>query len=286
MPCYHPIPAAQDGPGARVVLYPKDSVRDPSVVNLWLPCGSCVGCRSARATAWARRCVHEASCFDRNVFVTLTYSDEFLPFDGSLEPGEFTKFVKRLRKRIPALRYFACGEYGSLRCRPHYHALLFNCGFDDTRRVGDDLFESALLADVWSYGDHKLGEVTGASANYIAKYSVKSLGVDYGTVVPPFLRMSLKPAIGYSWLARFGGDLKHGYLVADGRKGSIPRSYMQRLVKDDPDVDASFKALSFERRLDSVRRYGSLGDRSEPARLEASEVIHERRLELGESHTF
>lgn len=287
MPCYHPIPAAQDTPGSKVTLYPKDrGTGDNSVVNLKLSCGQCVGCRSARATAWARRCVHEASCHARNSFVTLTYSDEFVPFDGSLEPDVFTRFIKRLRKRVPALRYFACGEYGSLRCRPHYHALLFNCGFDDTRRVGDVLYESDLLSSVWGYGDCRIGEVTGASANYIAKYSLKSLGTDFGGAVPPFLRMSLKPAIGYSWLARFSSDLKNGYLVADGRKCPIPRSYMQRLVKDDADVSAEFARLSSDRRALLVKSNGTVGDHNDRARLDASEVIHERRLALAESHSF
>lgn len=278
MPCYHPIPASQDQSGARVVLYPKGHVGDPSMVNLKLPCGNCLGCRSTRANEWARRCVHEARCFERNSFVTLTYNDDWLPVNGWLEPVAFTKFMKRLRKRVPGVRYFACGEYGSTTGRPHYHALLFNCGFDDTSRVGKDLFESDMMSDLWKFGEHRLGAVTGASANYIAKYSLKKLGVDYGEAPPPFLRMSLKPAIGHSWLARFSGDLKHGYMVVDGRKCRIPRSYMKRLSVVDGAYEESVDFRSYEH----VVSVG--GDGSDPARLRDGEVIHARRLELSDSH--
>lgn len=264
-----------------------------------LPCGTCIGCRAARATEWARRCVHEARSWDHNCFLTLTYSDDHVPVSGYLDPEALTKFIKRLRKnahspgscinrdrRYPP-RYFACGEYGELSGRPHYHALLFNCGFSDTSRVGADLWESEVLKELWPFGKHALGTATGASANYIAQYSMKKQGFGKddcdanGVWRPaPFLRMSLKPAIGLTWLSEYSGDLSQGYMVSEGRPCRIPRTYMRTLKESEPALAESidFRAYS--------HRTATPTDANEPARLEAAEVIHERLKSLNEARSL
>ena len=83
-----------------------------------VPCGLCIECRKKHARNWAVRCVHEAQMYEDNCFVTLTYSDEFLPVGGSLDRRAFPLFMKRLRKEVGALRYFHAGEYGEVNGRP------------------------------------------------------------------------------------------------------------------------------------------------------------------------
>lgn len=61
-------------------------------------CGQCIGCRLELSRMWAVRCVHEASLYDENCFITLTYRPEDLPLDGSLNKVHFQKFMKRLRR--------------------------------------------------------------------------------------------------------------------------------------------------------------------------------------------
>ena len=252
---------------------------------------------------WARRCCHEASAWDHNAFITLTYSDDHVPKNGFLEPAAFTRFVKRLRKAASqpssgidrnggsGIRYFGCGEYGELQGRPHYHALLFNCGFADQKRVGKDLFESEVLGALWPFGKHAIGKVTAASAAYIAQYSLKKLGTDYGEAPPPFLRMSLKPGIGSTWLDQFAGDLKEGYLVADGKRGAIPRAYVERLKRRDALLAEGIEYKKY------LHRWNLASDPDEPretmsrldyrrARLAAAETIHERRKELTECRSL
>ena len=91
-----------------------------------------------RSKTWAVRCRHESLFWDHNVFVTLTYDDDHLPWHGSLVPEHLQLFVKRLRKALSGvqvapgsvhrpIRFFGCGEYGSTSKRAHYHLLLFNC---------------------------------------------------------------------------------------------------------------------------------------------------------------
>lgn len=249
---------------------------------LALPCGRCVGCLSARAAEWARRCSHEARMYDSSVFVTLTYDDEHVPSDGGLVPEHFQRFIKRLRKAAgyldalatsgTGIRFFGCGEYGERSGRPHYHALLFNLGFADRYRVGKDLFASETLADLWRFGDHKIGEVTGASAAYVAKYNVKSFGKNYvtsdGELLPrPFLRMSRRPGIGARWLDRYAEDLRNGFLVSDGHEGRVPRAYLRRLEKERPLLAEQVRFKAYQHALAAGAEAAS------PERLAAGEQI-------------
>jgi len=249
MACYHPIPAYQDAQGAPVKLWPP-----VGTATLELPCGTCLGCRTDLATQWAHRAQLEASEWTHNCFLTLTYDDDHLPEEGHLRPEDLQRFIKRLRRAVDrnnpqirtelpqGIRYLASGEYGETSQRPHFHLLLFNCGFADQKRVGKDLYESETLKQIWRKGTHRLGQLTGASANYVAQYSLKKLaspgGVrcdQHGEIYrPPFIRMSLKPAIGTRWTEKYKTDLQHGYLINDARKKKIPRGIKKQLAKIDP----------------------------------------------------
>lgn len=248
MACYHPIPAFQDRPGSPVKLWPP-----VGTATLTLPCGTCLGCRQDLATDWAHRAQLEASHWQYNSFLTLTYDDANLPEYGHLRPQDLTRFIKRLRRGIDrgdpgigtqlpeGVRYLASGEYGETSQRPHFHLLLFNCRFTDQKRVGTSLYESETLHKYWKLGGHRLGELTGASANYVAQYSLKKL-VTQGerhdengeAYRPPFIRMSLKPPIGQKWTETNKLDLQHGYLVHNARKNRIPRGLKKQLAKLDP----------------------------------------------------
>ena len=65
-----------------------------------LPCGHCTGCRIQRAREWASRLIHEMSYHEKNTFITLTYDNEHLPKDESIDKDELQRFFKRLRKTI------------------------------------------------------------------------------------------------------------------------------------------------------------------------------------------
>lgn len=278
MPCFHPIPARQDGLGGVVKLWPPIGT-----ATLSLPCGSCVGCRTSRALDWARRCVHEASLYRHNSFLTLTYDDAHLPSGGHLVRRDLQLFIKRLRSaalrvgspvltdKSQGIRFFGSGEYGEINGRPHYHVLLFNCGFADAVVCGKHLFTSVFLSSLWPLGLAKFGSVTARSANYVAQYSLKKQGgacdVD-GVVRPaPFLGMSLKPAIGAGWLSRYAGDLKFGYLVVDGKPCRVPRTYLRKLESED---EAFYESVEVKR---AEYVAGVRGDGNDAARLAAGEVI-------------
>jgi len=135
----------------------------------------------------------EARDHEFNSFATLTYDNEHLPVDGSLNPKHTQLWLKRLRSLLGPtrpLRYYLVGEYGDDTFRPHYHAALF----------GLSCVENELLAQSWSMGNTLLGTLTDQSAQYIAGYVTKKMtnenDVRLGGRYPEFARMSLRPGIG------------------------------------------------------------------------------------------
>lgn len=221
-----------------------------------IPCGKCEGCLLRRAQEYALRCEQEASLWASNVFVTLTYRECPL-FAGvpSLRRRDFVLFMKRLRKRrAGVVRYVVAGEYGKLG-RPHYHALLFNCGFPDKvllrKRATGDLYRSPELESLWDLGYSSLGEVTYESAAYVARYTLKKVaevGRPAVVEVPGrermFMSMSLKPGIGAGWLKKFRGDVFPWDEVV-GRGGRVfrpPRYYDSLYEREDPEGFAKVKA--------------------------------------------
>jgi hypothetical protein len=291
MACYHPIPAYHKTRGGPVTLGPPLGSE-----NLALPCGKCVGCRTDRATMWARRCTHEAKLWDSNIFVTLTYDDEHLPEESHLAPKDLQLFFKRLRKNTHGssslnnspkrttkrgkirkqqpdypIRYFACGEYGETNGRPHYHAAIFNLRLNDKKQAGTELYESELLTTWWKKGQAKFSEFTPATAAYIAQYQLKKQRGDNidqnGHYRPePFLRTS--QGIGRDWLDKYAKDLQHGYIIDNAKKGPIPRYYKQRIKTRRPDVAAVMEAMTEKHLAETAT------DKNRPERLQAQEIIH------------
>lgn len=235
MPCYRPLTAYRNPSGGPLVFSSRSGYGDRSVK---IGCGQCMGCRLEKSRVWAVRCVHEASLYEDNAFITLTYSDECLPVSGSLDKSHFSGFLKRLRDRVgyERIRFYACGEYGERTLRPHYHAILFNYDFPDkalftTGSRGHRLYTSELLDSVWGFGHCQIGAVTFDSAAYVARYITKKITGDlaadhYAGRAPEFSLMSRRPGIGRGWLDRFTSDVyPRDHVVVNGVKCRPPRYY-------------------------------------------------------------
>lgn len=202
--------------------------------------------------------MHEASLHPANSFLTLTYSDENYPTDGSLNKSHFQLFMKRLRRRssVP-LRFFHCGEYGETTGRAHYHACIFGEDFSSTReflkfnKQGDKLYRSDFLDDCWGLGYANLGDLTFESAAYVARYTLKKTlvcsGVDslaerktaYAKYLngrqPEYVTMSRRPGIGAAWFGRFNPEVyPSDSVVMRGKEMLPPPFYDKLLEKMDP----------------------------------------------------
>lgn len=170
------------------------------------PCGLCMACRINKRRMWTHRMILESYMHSDNSFLTLTYDDEHLPPDGSVNPQTLQLFLKRLRQAISPvkIRFYAVGEYGDKSMRPHYHIALFGYSFPDRvlhgMSKGRPLFRSSLLEKCWTYGFASIGELTAESAQYVGGYVVKKMTKFDDKRLegrhPEFSRMSLKPGIG------------------------------------------------------------------------------------------
>lgn len=183
MSCYHPLTAVdcwRNDEGNRVIkIFPQDA--EPSIAIsgeykdvFQVPCGHCLGCRTDQSKEWANRLLMESMYHENAYFITLTYCDEYLRYNGEgvdLDSGElislptlwkpdFQKFMKRLRRCAgEEIRFYAAGEYGEKGNppRPHYHAIIFGtndnfwklvpCGRSET---GQQYYSSEVLERLWS----------------------------------------------------------------------------------------------------------------------------------------
>lgn len=282
MTCYYPIQGYRarslNSSGKRSIVFNlKDGYQD---MPLTVPCGRCVGCRLEKSRQWAIRCLHESQMFSNNCFITLTYSPEFLPTDGSLKLDHFQKFMKRLRKNYLGIesmiidgveefpiRFFHCGEYGEKFGRPHYHALLFNFDFDDrvlhqTLPSGFKIYTSEKLAKLWPFGYSSIGDVSFESAAYVARYIMKKVTgdnadehysrIDCDTgelfkIAPEYTTMSRRPGIGKAWFDTYGlkDCYNKGFITVRGKKMFPPKYYDAQFEVVDP---VGFEKLKFSRK--------------------------------------
>lgn len=270
--------------------------------RLTLPCGQCIGCRLERSRRWAIRLMHEAQMHEANSFITLTYSDEHLPSDGSLQVKDFQDFMKRLRRGSSGpLRFFHCGEYGEENGRPHYHMCLFGEDFSADRvfakpnKRGEPLYHSRRLSEVWGNGECWIGELTFESAAYVARYCLKKAalagkaGPDldarksaYSKWLagrrPEYVTMSRRPGIGAGWFKKFGAEVyPSDSVVMRGRELMPPPFYDKLLEKLDPEL---LEEVKKERRLEapSTELYSDWLEHLGGKRLHAKEVCKEQTV--------
>lgn len=291
MACTRPLKAYR-GPGGKICFNVRKGFYDQP---LELPCARCMACRIAKSREWAIRCVHESQMYEKNCFLTLTYSDKFLPKDLSLDVEHWQKFAKRLRRRLGPFRFFHCGEYGEKNMRPHYHALLFGQDFSEDRyafqeKEGRTYWRSPLLEECWKYGFSTIGTVTFQSASYVARYCQKKLNgvmadiayqrVDDETgevwaVKPEYLTMSRRPGLGAGWFEKFGSDVfPCDFVVSDGRKFRPPLFYDVLLGRKDKVLLSELKAK---------RRAKALADPESFERMAVREVCVEAKSTLKSS---
>lgn len=254
-----------------------------STTPFGIPCGRCTGCRLDKARQWATRCLHEAKLYEENCFLTLTYSDENLPENGSIDVREWQLFMKKLRQRIePKVRFFACGEYGDKTFRPHYHALIFNYEPADRKLLkvtprGDRLYTSKLLDEIWGKGHCFVGSVTHQSAGYVARYTIKKQTGDRAAdhylrphpitgklyqVKPEFAVMSRRPGIGRGYVEKFKSDFyPSDFIIVDGQKTPVPRYYLKQLSEEEQrkiKLARTARALPYKSERTNARRFAKM----------------------------
>ncbi len=279
LPCTRRLKAYRGVKGG-IAFSPRDGYYDQ---HLELPCGQCIDCRLRRARDWALRMVHESREHERNCFITLTYDDEHVPEDHSIDVRTWQLFAKRARRRLGGFRFFHVGEYGERSLRPHYHACIFGQDFSTDRDLwkrdgGFPLFTSKLLSELWPYGYHLIGDLSFDSACYVARYVTKKINgkaaaaayqrVDPSTgevwnVKPEYATMSRRPGIGRKFFQDFHEEIYgEDVVVSRGRKFRPPRYYDKLL--ETADKERHEQVLKGRRQV--ARQVGRSTDQADRAR--------------------
>lgn len=230
----------------------------------------------SRAREWAFRCELEFNEHRETCWTTLTYDDLHLP--PTLSKRHLSTFLRALRKRMSPqrVRFFASGEYGERKGRPHYHAILF--GMSDDERI----------QAAWPHGAVKTYPLSKALIAYTAGYCSKKVGhhetreerVDHSTgevyyYQPSFLLMSRKPGIGGE--ARRYSSSWRDRAIYSGSPIPVPRFLHQSwLATSTPSAIAKLQAEQLLQRQPLIRD-----------RLLSQDIIsHARHTLLSEKHTL
>lgn len=306
MKAYRPLSKLD---GGRLVFNSKLALNPDHPITV--PCGGCIGCRGDRVRDWAVRCAHEASLYENNCFVTLTFDAEHMPAHYSVNVRTIQLFMKKLRKKFgSSIRFFAVGEYGSPNgshpYHPHYHLLLFNFSFTDLQKLKHDqndniLYTSPTLSKLWKYGFSTVGEVNATTAGYCAGYNMKKINGDMAVehytrvhpltgkvvnVLPEFSTQSRMPGIGYTWFQKFKNDcFPSDFIVIDGKEYPIPKYYLRLLEKQEGTPDKFEKFNDAAKRLSNKvkrkRKTTGLLRKADntPERLRVRQEVRQRKLD-------
>lgn len=284
MACYRPVNAWQSPHTGRLSFQlSARMVQDGNFEEMKVPCRNCLGCRLDRARDWAIRIQHEASMHDFSSFVTLTYDNEHLPQDLSLNKRHVQLFMKSLRKHLDfqPLKYFAAGEYGPKLGRPHYHLCIMGYRPDDLKKwkkSGENiLYTSETIDKLWKRGFTSVGELTYKSAGYTARYIVDKLNGKmaddhYKGRQPEFSLQS--NGIGRTWYEKY--QLRHNtlgdFVVHQGKKLPVPEYYDKLLGAEFP---YHLEIIKKRRKENAEKR----ADNNTDERLSVREEIQIRRYQ-------
>lgn len=238
-------------------LTPRSIRKKESNDTAIVPCGNCPTCVARAVSSWSFRLIQESKRSISAIWMRLSYDTDHVPITSkgfmsfpSKEDGgrarDLQLFMKRLRKLHtwldgnyptwepgkkgfvqfirPPIKYFAVGEYGEKKERPHYHMHLFNAN-------------QCLIQAAWKKGDIYYGTVEGASIGYTLKYMSKpgKIPKHKNDDRQKEFRVMSK-GIGDNYLTKnmiawHKADMENRmYLnIEDGKKISMPRYYKDKL---------------------------------------------------------
>lgn len=155
----------------------KANKDDSYKVETWGKCGTCQECMAEKANNWLVRNYYEEKAHTKKCFITLTYAKN----PRILIKKDLQDFIKRLRFKLYKaeqikIRYFGCGEYGTLNNRPHFHLIIY--GWKDEKPIykglnkkGNVIYESELIRTTWGKGLTSYQNFNSKEIPYIALYN-------------------------------------------------------------------------------------------------------------------
>lgn len=219
------VPVVREG---KTYVYHKD---------LMVPCSKCAACLHRRVNDWVFRLIQEQKNSISSYFITLTYDPDNVPRSENnfktLYKKDLQDFFKRLRYfngDQSKIKYYACGEYGSLNSRPHYHAIVFN------------ILDTSYIEKAWGMGITSVDTVTKKSIAYCCKYLDKyNFNVKHARDdrAKEFSIMSRELGLCYltpAMIKYYYDDLTRVHVHINGKKQAMPRYYRKKLNFTDDQL--------------------------------------------------
>lgn len=235
----------------------KDQVNKgrPPIETIPIRCGKCLNCKRVRVAQWSFRLMQESKVSISAKFITLTYNTEHIPITENrfmtLRKEDLQAFFKRLRyyekelkqisqdelkivkrggdiSRVKKLKYYAVGEYGTKRKRPHYHIILFN------------LKDEQSIYKSWTFGSIDIGEVNNNTIDYTLKYMQKESNRHKFKAFDGEKEFSLmSQGLGQNWRNKeidsfYQKNLDINYVMSDkGYKIPMPKTYRDKILSKE-----------------------------------------------------
>lgn len=243
-------------------------------------CGQCEYCRVIDRVDKVNRLKLEYGMRPHAYFLTLTYSDEYLPVfhyskKAELYKPDLIKFIDKIRNKLPKITVFAVGEYGGYLfenpkakrpIHPHYHIAIFS----DSPTI--DKLIRKVAEESWDQGHCHILQLSTGLIDYITGYVSKKLtnrrsmekimGLN---VRPEFAYQSRRPAIGdiSSQLVELyeeHGEITH--IKLDGKLVVIPK-YLRHKIKNhflkwdldlkDPKQLKEYERRKYEKKIETMQ---------------------------------
>ncbi|AXH77292.1 MAG: replication initiator protein [Microviridae sp.] len=208
-----------------------------------IPCGQCFACIANLRESWCNRIMAEQKHSSSSNFITLTYATEHLKFTSAGLPTlckkDFQNFAKRLRKKLASmpefktvkLKYYAIGEYGTKKLRPHYHIALFN--FPQLGHIAKLI---DFISDSWGLGSVHVGKIELASVRYVTNYVInKYVHDEFDEREKPFSLISKGMGLSYLTPEIIGYHQNNEEFTMRTIQGKalLPRYYKEKLFHKD-----------------------------------------------------
>lgn len=283
--------------------------RGPKWEQQPVACRQCWRCHQNRVNDYVARCMAESSTSIATCAITLTYAPRDDLADKVLFPSHFQRFIKLLRHSGHLVRYLVAGEYGDLKGRTHFHALLFfqhikpseitpfynpAFRFDSSPSAPfSDKIPNMNMVHIreWPHGhvtcDWSANE---RAARYVCKYLLKNEKGKF------WFSLSKKPPLGAVFFAQKAEKAKSlsvlpssfNYLPPGGNKerpylmtGATRRDYLNAITTD-PSVRSRLSEWvlkSFDKY--ALKRFKDFVESVPPDLVEASYAeLYERRAEI------
>lgn len=215
-----------------------------------VPCGHCYACQTNHRNEWDLRLRVQHLHSNHSAFITLTYADEFLPFQNLVSIDDHQQFVRNLRslERKTVFKYYMVGEYGERFGRPHMHYILF---------YDSDIDIIRLVNRCWYYGFTDVGSVTNASIHYVTKWHINPKHRVGESLEKHGFAKSSK-GIGSDLLSRLNSDNVRPTFVIDGKRLPVSRYYRKKIGFVVEKCETLFDYISRKYETDDVFKINSI----------------------------